>query len=360
MKRSRKIVVSSTIVLAAIAMLAFKYEQYLVDPWTRDGQVRANVIQIAPRVSGPIVRLPLRDNQFVKQGDLLFEIDPRTFQAALDQAHANLDKTRDQIKNLEEQVNSAQAACAQSLTAIRNATFGVTSAKAHFDEVQKDLERNRTLVARETISRRDFDLSQESAITAQASLNQALAQLDKANAAKLQADAELARTKAALGAPGQDNALLREAIAKWEEAKLNLEFTKVTAPVDGYVTNLHLRQGSQAVANQPLLALVDANSFWVAGYFRESAIGNIKQGNKAVVTLMTYPDSPISGVVESIGHGIAQNDGSTGHDLLPTISPTFEWIRLAQRVPIRIHLLDKPDTVELRVGTTASVLVVTR
>jgi multidrug resistance efflux pump len=119
---------------------------------------------------------------------------------------------------------------------------------------------------------------------------------------------------------------------------LNLGFTQVRAPVDGYITNLNLRHGSQAVANQPVLALVDINSYWIHGFFRETTIREIKKGDRAIVTLMTYPDTPIEGYVDSLGWGIAQQDGSTGFELLPSISPTFEWIRLAQRVPVRIHL----------------------
>mgnify|MGYP001572996347 CR=1 FL=1 len=133
----------------------------------------------------------------------------------------------------------------------------------------------------------------------------------------------------------------------------------VKAPVDGYVTNLNLRLGSQAVANQPILALVDVNSFWVTGFFRENHTENIRAGDRAIVTLMSYPDKPLEGRVDSLGWGIAQKDGSTGFDLLPNISPTFEWIRLAQRVPVRIHLDQVPEEVKLRVGTTASVLVMT-
>ena len=359
MKISVKILLTIVVVLAAIGMLAFKYRQYMVNPWTRDGQVRANVIQVSPRVSGPIVDLPIKDNQYVNKGDLLFQIDPRTFQASYDQACANLDQTRDQIKNLEQQVISAEAARKQSLSSIQNAVFGVTSAEAHFDEVGKDLGRYQTLVEGGSIAKREYDLSKEKFITAQASLNQAQAQLDKANAARDQAEAELIRTKAALGAPGEDNPLLRAAVAAWEQAKLNLEFTKVTAPVDGYVTNLNLRLGSQAVANQPMLAFVDTNSYWIAGFFRETSIGSIKNGDKAVVTLMAYPDEPMDGVVESIGQGVAQQDGSTSQDLLPTINATFEWIRLAQRVPVRVRIIEKPKNVVLRSGITASVLVMT-
>ena len=119
------------------------------------------------------------------------------------------------------------------------------------------------------------------------------------------------------------------------QAELNLEFTQVRAPVDGYITNLNLRFGSQAVANQAALALVDVNSYWVVGFFKENLVGDIKPGDRAIVTLMSYPDTPLEGQVDSLGWGIAQQDGSTGFELLPTISPTFEWIRLAQRVELR-------------------------
>jgi hypothetical protein len=169
----------------------------------------------------------------------------------------------------------------------------------------------------------------------------------------------LARAKAELGAPGDDNAQLRAAEAALETAKLNLKLTQVRASVDGYVTKLKLRLGSQAVANQPALALVDAASFWVHGYFRENDIADVRPNDRAIVTLMTYPDRPLEGRVDRIGWGISQSDGSTGYDLLPSVSPTFQWIRLAQRIPVRVHLDQVPEGVALRVGTTASVLVMT-
>jgi multidrug resistance efflux pump len=154
-------------------------------------------------------------------------------------------------------------------------------------------------------------------------------------------------------------AAVEGAKGKLTQAQLDLEFTQVTAPVNGYVTNLNLRLGSQAVANQPVLALIDVNSFWVHGYFRENHIEGIGRGDRAVVTLMSYPDRPLEGRVDSLGWGIAQQDGSTGENLLPSISPTFQWIRLAQRVPVRVHLIDLPENIELRVGTTASVMIMT-
>ncbi len=274
--------------LAAVLVVAAKYWDYVVNPWTRDGQVRAQVIQITSRVTAPIVELPIEDNQRVERGDLLFRIDPRTFEAQLAEDRATLKLKR---------------------VAAENAT--------------SDANRYRNAKRLSPGSISDEEL--ENAVNSERA-----------------ARADVVKYEAVV-----------------EEAKLDLEFTEVRAPVDGWVTNLNLRLGSQAVANQPALALVDENSFWVHGYFRETVIGGMRPGDRAVVTLMTYPGLPLSGRVHSLGWGIAQSDGSTGYNLLPEIAPTFEWIRLAQRVPVRIDLDPLPEGVELRVGTTASVLVET-
>jgi multidrug resistance efflux pump len=270
MNLDKKILATLVLVLLATGLASLKYWHYLTNPWTRDGMVRANVIQVTPRISGPIIDLPIVDNQLVKTGDLLFKIDPRTFQAALDEAQAELVRTK------------------------------------------ADYERGKKLESRGDISERDFD---------------------KSTAAYDVAKSDI------------------------ETAQLDLEFTEVRAAVDGYVTNLTLRVGSQAVANQPVMALIDSASFWVHGYFRETHIEDISPGDRAKVRLMSHSDDVLTGTVDSIGWGIAQQDGSTGIDLLPAINPTFEWIRLAQRVPVRIHLDPLPEGVKLGVGTTASVLV---
>ncbi len=357
MKTVFRMLLSGLIVAVAVAVVAYKYWDYVVNPWTRDGQVNAQVVQITPRVSAPIVNLPIRDNQFVKKGDLLFEIDPRTFAANLTEARANLDQARDDIKALGKQVEAQQAAVLQYDAQIQATTATITSTAAELERTKADVARVSDLLKRGNVSKRRYDQAiadYESAVSGQ---NNALANVTEARAEKLKAEADLAQARASLGAEGEENAQLRAASAAVESAKLDLEFTKVLAPVDGYVTNLNLRLGSQGIENQPALALVDVNSFWVDGFFRESFIGDIRSGDEAVVTLMTYPDTPVVGRVDSIGWGIAQDDGSTGDKLLPTISPTFEWIRLAQRVPVRVHLTEVPDGIELRVGTTASVLV---
>jgi multidrug resistance efflux pump len=359
MNTASRILLTALVVAIAAGAATWKYWDYVVNPWTRNGQVRADVIQVAPRVSGPIVELPIVDNQPVAAGDLLFRIDPRTYQSALDQARAKLDETRDQLKNLAEQVKVAEAAVSGAETRIQQADSAVSSAEANLEKAKKDRDRANALVAKGDISQRQFDQTEADFDISRADLDKAQAQLAQARAELLQARAELARTKAQLGAEGEDNAQLRAAKAALETAELNLEFTEVRASVDGFVTNLTLRLGSQSVANQPALALVDQASWYVHGFFRENLVGRIQPGQPAVVTLMTYPSQPITGRVESIGWGIHQGDGASGPDLLPTVSPTFEWIRLAQRIPVRIKLDELPDDVALRVGTTASVMVMT-
>ncbi len=283
-----RVLLSAVVVAAAAGVVAWKFWDYVVNPWTRNGQVRAQVVQITPRISGPVVNLPIEDNQRVKQGDLLFEIDPRTFAAAVEESKGDL-----------------------------------AQAQANFDEAKDKADRGRA------IFKKDPGAMSEQEVIARENTQRA------AEAAVLSAE------------------------GRHKQAELDLEFTKVLAPVDGYVTNLGLRLGDQAVTNQAALALVDINSFWIHGFFRENYIGGITKGDRAIVTLMSYPDQPIEGRVDSVGWGIAQQDGSTGEDLLPQISPTFEWIRLAQRVPVRIHIDKLPEGVELRVGTTASVMVMT-
>jgi multidrug resistance efflux pump len=283
----RYLVTLAAVVVAGM-VLASMFREYLFQPWTRDGHVRAQIIKITPRVGGPIVDLPVQDNQAVRKGDLLFRIDQRTYELAIEQAEAKLKQAL-----ASEVVKKDQARRARDLS-------------------RKD----KGAISEQALVRKENDL-----LVARADVDVAEANL--------------------------------------HAAKLDLEFTEVRAPVDGYVTNLLLRYGSQTVANQPALALIDTNSFWVHGYFKETQIENIRPDNKVVIKLMTYPDAPLQGVVENMGWGIAQQDGAPAADLLPTINPSFDWIRLAQRIPVRIRLTHIPDEVDLRVGTTASVFVMT-
>lgn len=353
----RRHLITAGIVLLAALVALLAYWDYVVNPWTRDGQVAADVIQVAPRVTGPIVELPIRDNQFVSAGDLLFRIDPRTFEADLARARAQLDETGDSVLALEKQVEAAQAAVTVATGNIERAESEISAYDATIARNKAELQRQADLLPKQATSRRMYESAEANYQVSLQQKRAAEAQLTQARANLAEARADLAETEAKLGALGADNPQVRAALAALRSAELNLEFTEVRASVDGYVTNLNLRVGTQAVANQPALALVDVSSFYVQGFFRENAIAAIRPGDQAIVTLMTYPDTPLKGVVDSLGWGIAQSDGSTGVDLLPNVAPTFEWIRLAQRIPVRVHVVDIPEPVRLRVGTTCSVLV---
>lgn len=289
MKKIIKILLTFTILGTAAFVAYNKYRDYIENPWTRDGQVRTQVIQVAPRVTGMVTKIHVVDNQKVKTGDLLFEIDPSKYQVKLNQAEARLQRTLEAAKGKKIEYERVRN--------IYEKDRGAVS--------QKDLVRNETNYYK---SLADIDSSEEAVNT----------------------------------------------------AKLNLSYTKVYAEVDGYVSNINFQIGTQASANKPILALVDENSYWVFGFFREDAIPEVKVGDKAVVTLLAYPDTPLSGKVESIAWGISHSDGNPGNNLLPSVKPVFQWIRLAQRIPVRIKLDKVPDNVKLRFGLTASVLVLKR
>ena len=286
-------IIKILLTLSIIALAAFfsynKYEEYIENPWTRDGQVRTQVIQITPRVNGMVTKIHVVDNQKVKTGDLLFEIDPSQYQVKLNQAEARLQRTREAAKGTKIEYERVKNIYAKDKGAVS----------------QKDLVRNETNYYK---SLADIDSSTESLNT----------------------------------------------------AKLNLSYTKVYAEVDGYVSNINFQIGSQASAGHAILALVDENSYWVFGFFREDAIPEVEIGDKAMVTLLAYPDTPLSGKVESIAWGIAHSDGNPGNNLLPSVKPVFQWIRLAQRIPVRIKLDKLPENVKLRFGLTASVMVLKR
>ena len=276
-----------TLGVVALALMAalLMYARYLTKPWTRDAYVRANVVGVAPRVAGPIVQIPVKDNQPVKKGDLLFQIDPRTFQATLDQAKGQLAQTQAKLVDLE------------------------ANAKRAVD-----------LLAKNVISREQYD-----------------DQVQAFEAAK--ADVEAAQ-------------------AAVENAQLNLEFTTVVSPVDGYLTNVNTSPGTYVAAGEQLLALVDTSTFWVAAYFKETQISHVQPGDKVRITLMGHNGQPFDGEVVSTAWGIFVQDGSTvGNQMLPDVQQTVDWVRLPNRFPVRVHVTGQPP-VPLRIGQTASVAVV--
>ncbi len=278
-KASAYLVTGLVVLLATLAALAM-YWRYVTKPWTRDGQVRANVVGIASRVAGPIIQIPVRDNQAVKKGDLLFEVDPATYQAAVDQCAAKLQQ--------------AQAAEIQA---------------------QQELQRQTQLYETKVTDLRDLQDAQDSLAAA------------TANVAAAAADLELAR--------------------------LNLSYTRILAPVDGYLTNVNTSPGTYVYAGEQLLALVDSASFWIAAYFKETQLHHVREGGRARLTFIGREDQPFEGVVESIAWGIFDPDGSTV-ELLPKVNQTVDWVRLPNRFPVRIHVTGVPP-IPLRIGQTVSV-----
>jgi multidrug resistance efflux pump len=276
----------------------------------------------------------------------------------VDLASAQLDNMRDIVKSLAEQVEVMRDEVNQHEADLSEAKADVEAAAAEEDDARLEFQRFKDLVGSGAVSQAEFDNKNAVYQTALAKLSGARAKVSQMVAALVQAKAGLARGLADLGTPGEDNPRLRRASADLETAQLNLDFTKVRAPTDGYVTNLLLHVGDSAVANQPSVAVIDANSFYVEAFFRETFVENFRNGDRAVVTLMSYPDTPLEGEIDSIGWGIAQQNGSTGFQLLPAVKPTFEWIRLAQRIPVIVRI-EASDKFKLRAGTTASVVVMT-
>ncbi|CDY73351.1 Membrane fusion component of tripartite multidrug resistance system [Caballeronia glathei] len=272
---------TALIFAAAILLGRALWVHYMDEPWTRDGRVRADVVNVAPDVSGAVVTMPVADNQFVKKGDLLMEIDPSHYRIAVQQAQANVAARQAELR-----MRRADAA-----------------RRADLDSL--------------VVSKEQRENAMQTASTAEAQLQQAQAALDA--------------------------------------ARLNLERTRVVSPVDGYVTNLNVHRGDYANAGTPKLAIVDSHSFWVYGYFEETKLPHVRIGDKAEMRLMS--GGVLKGRVESISRGIYDRDNPQSRELLADVNPTFNWVRLAQRVPVRIRIDEVPAGTVLSAGTTCTVVI---
>lgn len=272
--------------LIAVAVAAFLavifWQHYVQTPWTRDGRVRADVVQVAPDVSGPVSSVAVRDNQWVNRGDVLYAIDPHWLKLAVVSAQADVE------------------------------------AKRHEMLMRQDVALRRARI-KAMISGEDLQQTASAAKVAAANYQGALAAL--------------------------------------ELARLNLSHAVVRSPVSGYVTHLRLRPGDYATAGETRVAIIDAHSFWVVGYFEETKLRHIHVGDNAHIALMGFAPA-IAGHVESIGRGIGDSNDDTGGLGLPDVEPTFSWVRLAQRIPVRIHIDALPEGVELVAGLSASVSIV--
>jgi len=271
-----------TLITAAVAAVVGwqLWIYYMEAPWTRDGTVRADVVKVAPDVSGLVSEVLVRDNQPVHKGDVMFRIDPVRFQYALQQA-----------------------------------TAVVTSKESAAQEALREYNRYRQL--------NNLEVSVE------------VQQQSDARAVSLSAD-------------------YQQAVVDRNVAQLNLDRSQVKASVNGTVTNFSMRPGDYATAGSPIFALIDSDSIYVEGYFEETKLPQIQVGDRAGVRLMGESQL-IEGHVQSIAGGIADRERQGSSDLLANVIPTFSWVRLAQRVPVRIAIDHVPPGVQLLVGRTASV-----
>lgn len=275
-----RIAITMVVVVAALFAARSVWIHYQVEPWTPDGRVRADIVQIAPDVAGIVTELWVANNQPVKRGQPLFQIDRKRYELAL-----------------------------------RDAEATVLARRAQFDQATREAARNHslgTLVAREA-------------------LEQGRARVQETRSALAQAEA--ARALAAL----------------------NLERTLIVAPANGTLSDFSLAVGNYASAGKPLMALIDADSLRVEGYFEETKLPRIAIGQRAAVHLMG-DERNLPGHVQSISAGIEDRDRSAGSNLLPDVTPNFSWVRLAQRIPVRIAL-DNPHDAALIAGRTATVRI---
>jgi multidrug resistance efflux pump len=258
------------------------WDYYFDEPWTRDGHVRADVVPVAPDVTGFVTEVLVGDNQEVRRGDVLFRIDRARYDIALKQAEAVL-----------------------------------LGRRATLDEANADLQRYSALTPGVVVSKQRMDQVVATQGSAQAGYDQAVADLGL--------------------------------------ARLNLERSEVRASVNGIVTNMELRPGTYLTPGKGVMALLDSDTLRVEGYFEETKLPRIHLGD-AVSVRMLGSDHLLRGRVESVAAGIEDRDRSAGTTLLANVNPTFNWVRLAQRVPVRIAL-DRTERSELVAGATATVEV---
>ncbi|HLK85443.1 MAG TPA: HlyD family secretion protein [Candidatus Binataceae bacterium] len=318
----------AAVLLADAVLGAQVVRLYYLHPRTDDAYVRANIVDVAPQVSGTIIALPLRDDQHVRAGDLLFAIDPRPYQAELDLAQARLALTNLQIEALDRAIGAARA-------------------RARAAQAEADYQRQYLA--------RLVPLEKEEYVTAN-KVADVRSRLAAARAAVDQARNEVGQAQKQLGQLGDINARRAEAEARVYKAKLNVGYCEVRAQFDGYVTNLNTTIGQYANAGHAVLSLVDNRKWYVIANFRETFLSHIAPGMTARVYLLGYPNHRFRGVVEGVGWALYQSNGATMSGLA-NVAPTLNWVRLAQRFPVRITLEGADPAFPFRMGATAVVTI---
>lgn len=300
-------------------------------PRTDDGVARANVIGIAPRVSGPIIKVGVSDNQSVKGGDLLFEIDPADFQL-------NVDRAESALNALDQQIETAKSQEAQLKFQIKAAEASVRQATAERDQAADTLHRMEPLLAKAFATREQVD----EARTKVASLDAQVAQ----------ADEKLNQARVAVSSLATLQAQRPGALATLGTAQLELSYTRIYAPFDGQVIGLNLSEGAYAHAGTEVFSFLDSRKWYVLANFRERELQNIRPGMKAEIYLLSDPDRRFQGVVQGISPAVQSQEDNVEIKGLPFVKRDLNWVRIAQRFPVRVEVEDG-DAKVFRMGTTA-------
>ena len=319
-------------VLSIIAALVVYY--VLADrhtPFTTDAYVQAYVVQVAARVEGQVVGVFVQENQAVRKDELLFEIDPRPFEYRVALLEAKRVDAIQQVAQMESELSAAKA-------------------------------EDTRLVAEEAFARTVYE--QETAIYKQKATTDrkyvdAVQKYSAAQAARQRGVAQTHKVEQALAARiGEEHALVAAVRAQLDEARLNLDWTRIYAPANGYVTNVQLRVGAYAHVGMPVITFIDGDQWWVVANYRENSLENLRAGQPVGLTFNTYPGRIFHGVVQTVGWGVDEGQGLPSGNL-PAIQEPKNWIRLAQRFQVRITP-ELPDGYPLRVGATASAAVYTQ
>jgi membrane fusion protein (multidrug efflux system) len=350
---------------------------------TDDAQITSDVVPVATRVAGQVVAVRIEENQVVKKGDLLAEIDEADYAARVRQAEAELSSADAQAKSADAQVQvvrassrggfaSAQAAVSGSSVGVSSASAQVAAAnaavaraEADFHKTQIDLDRAKQLRAAHAIPQDRLDAAQISYDGSQAALAQAHAQLAFAQDARRGAETRVSEARGRLSqtapvepqiAASEANAALaharvQSAQATSDLARLQLSYTKILAPVDGWASKLVAHAGQFISVGQPVVSIVPTATYVVAN-FKETQVGHMKAGQRAVITVDAYPGRKLEGRVESFSGGT----GAT-FSLIPADNATGNFVKLVQRIPVRIAWVNPPQDIDLRAGYSVDVTV---
>jgi membrane fusion protein, multidrug efflux system len=353
-------IVSSAVLLGLIVLHRQNYY-----PRTDDAEIFANFIGIAPQVDGPLIRLNVRDNQFVKKGDLLYEIDERPYEYALEKAISEQAALEGQISDERRRVAALVSAVSVSKAKIHSAEADVASSeravnrqRAEWTYAKNNLNRLEPLLAKQFVTVDQIDRARTSEIAESEALRQAESQLQLVQA---QLNSALAQHEQAQHAvttlePLTNQRGAREAAVS--DARYNLNNCRVYAPFDARVTNLTISEGAYAHVGQQMFTLIDARTWWAIGNFREGQLKRISPGMPADVYVLSKPNVRFTGVVDSIGFGVTPDPDIIGklEPGLPDLQRTLNWVHLSSRYPVRVRV-ENPAPDLFRVGESVVVTI---